>query len=229
MNVSGNNENMTLKSLEGLLELFLDKVVTVKEKELSVLDGVNRLDDLARFSSEGSVISDKMGNWFAEHNNWLNNKTLSSSEFGRISELLMNIRSEISETEDISLADEKVIQEIDRWGDLSGHRTQKRKIILKRGPEIKAEDSTAETIIEFGKYLENLTGLYKDLSGNSMHLMSVLDSSLKSAKLQKNKEALILSAYIIYYLKQNGYLTEPYVKRLKEAESLFKKRSQSNV
>ena len=48
--------------------------------------------------------------------------------------------------------------------------------------------------------------------------MSVLDEALKSAELQKNKEALILSAFIIYYLKTGGYMVDPYVMRLKQAE-----------
>jgi hypothetical protein len=52
--------------------------------------------------------------------------------------------------------------------------------------------------------------------------MSVLGDALNSAVLQKNRQALLLSALIIYYLKQNGYMVEPFVKRLKEAEHLQK-------
>ena len=64
--------------------------------------------------------------------------------------------------------------------------------------------------------------LHADLSVGKGHLLSVLDDALKKATLQDNEEALLLSAFMIYCLKQNGYKVEPYVKRLREAEGLQK-------
>jgi hypothetical protein len=56
------------------------------------------------------------------------------------------------------------------------------------------------------------------------HIMSALDDLLKSAYLQQNEQALLLSAFVIYYLRQKGYKVEPFVKRLKAAESLIRQK-----
>lgn len=79
-----------------------------------------------------------------------------------------------------------------------------------------------DSIALFRKQIDRLTGRFADSAENRMHLLSVLDDTLKSAELQKSKDALILSALIIYYLKQSGYLVLPYVERLREAEKLQK-------
>jgi len=78
------------------------------------------------------------------------------------------------------------------------------------------------SIALFDNALERLSRLFRDHAGNKQHIMSVLDDTLKSAELQMSKEALILSAWIIYYLRQDGYKVKPFVKRLKRAEYLQK-------
>ena len=95
-------------------------------------------------------------------------------------------------------------------------------MVLTRGPEVAPGDFDGDTIALFSHRWERLTLLLADLSGGKEHLLSVLDDALKKATLQNNEEALLLSAFMIYYLKQNGYKVEPYVKRLKEAEGLRK-------
>ncbi len=223
------SEYLQLKSLEGLIESFLQKVVNLKQDRLSVLDGVNRLDDIARLNDDGSEVTDEIGNWFAEHNNWLNENVLSGGELGRVGKMLSEIKSGFQVGDQCSPADKKIINEIERWTKFAGVTHKSRKFVLKRGPEEQIENGNSDTISKFGEYLDRVADIYKDLSGNSKHIMSVLDSSLKSALLQKNKEALILSAYIIYYLKQNGYLTGAYVKRLKKAEEIISKQEKSNA
>lgn len=223
------SEYLQLKSLEGLLESFLQNVVSLTQDRLSVLDGVNRLDDIARLTEDGSKVTDEIGNWFSEHNNWLNENVLSGGELGRVGRILSEIKSGLKVDDQFSPADEKIINEIERWTEIVGVTHKPRKFVLKRGPEEQAGSYQSDTINKFGEYLERLSDIYKDLSGNSKHIMSVLDSSLKSALLQKNKEALILSAFIIYYLKQNGYMTGPYVKRLKKAEEILSKEEKSIV
>jgi hypothetical protein len=64
--------------------------------------------------------------------------------------------------------------------------------------------------------------MFKGIAHGRKHVLSALDSALRSATVQRQKEALLLSGFIIYYLKQNGYKVEPYVKRLKEAERLIR-------
>ncbi len=227
----------TLKALEVVLESFLSRAVTLKEERLQVLEGINRLDDIARGVHLGDDATDEIGGWFAQHNRWVSDQTLRPADHGRISEILKEIKRELRVSTDSSPAINKIAREIDRWGELQkstsiapptgeatppeSTRSTGPKIVLKRKSET-ARPPEADSISLFDNTLESTTRLFKDFSGNKQHLMSVLDSALESAKAQRNKEALLLSALIIYYLRLNGYKTEPFVKRLKEAERLQK-------
>ncbi len=235
----------TLKSLEVVLESFLDRAVALKEQRLEVLGGINRLDDIARGVQRGEDFTDQMGGWFAEHSQWLNSETLRAGDRNRIGGILGEIKKELGVSEYSSPAIHKISSEIDRWtpsgasptpdnrlGVKAEHNQRsegagRRVIVLRRGAEA-AEESQVDSISLFGTTLEQITALFKDVAGNRKHLMSVLDDALESAKIQNNKEALLLSALIIYYLKQNGYKTEPFVKRLKTAERLHE-RTESNA
>ncbi len=211
----------TFKSLENLLESFLDRVVAVKEQRLSVLEGINRLDDIARESSRGIDMTDNVGDWFAEHNQWLTDSSLRSADVDRINSILGEFKKELRPNPESSPAEDKIHTEIDRWSQ-SVPKTGP-KLVLKRGPEVKVPipEPQTDTITLFDKKLERLVAVFKDSCGGKQHIMSVVDDLLTSAKVQTNKDALILSGFIIYYLKQNGYKVEPYVKRLKEAETLL--------
>jgi len=209
------SDKLALKSLEGLLEAFLDKVVQLKQDRLEVIDGINGLDDIARLSINQNEITDEMGNWFAKHNQWLTQDVLQPAEAGRIGKLLGDISRQLSGTTESSPADQKIESEINRWIEKTGEGSKK--IVLKRKPEIGSTDPS-DTIKVFGETMEMVRNLYLDFAGGKAHLLSALDDALKSALLQQNKEALLLSAFIIYYMKQNGYMVEPFVKRLKEAE-----------
>ena len=228
----------TLKALEVVLESFLSRAVALKEERLQVLEGINRLDDIARVVHRGDDVTDEIGGWFARHNRWVNDETLRPADHGRISEILKEIKRELRVSADSSPAVNKIAREIDRWGELQKGTSLKPpadrtappkeppaelpsggKMVLKRGAESSDSDQP-DSIALFGDSLDRMTRLFKDFSGNKQHLMSVLDEALKSAEIQSDKEALLLSALIIYYLRQNGYKTEPFVKRLKAAERL---------
>jgi len=99
--------------------------------------------------------------------------------------------------------------------------TPERKLVLKRGPE-GTSTSKSDTIKRFSESLQKALNLYSDSSANKKHLMSVLDDTLKSAELQQNSDAILLSAWIIYYLKLQGYKVEPFVKRLRKVERAHK-------
>ena len=213
------SEYFTLKSLEGLLEEFLAGVVRVKQNRLSVLDGINRLDDISRLSSDGHNVNEAIGKWFAEHNQWLDKSVLKDLEIGRIGNFLDNISFGISKDKISTPEKRKLASEIDRWSSLA--EKTPRKVILKRQGET-AKDPAADTITMYDNHLERALNLFKDKASDKKHILSVLDDSLKSAHIQKNKDALLLSGYIIYYLKLDGYLVDPYVKRLKEAEQMLR-------
>lgn len=212
----------TLKSLETLLESFLERVVKLKEKRLTVLDGINRLDNITQQSSQGLDITDNIGNWFATHQQWLTEKILKPADVRKINNILKELQKELNISSDSSPAKNKIISEISRWENKSNQITQK--LILKRQAESKSpsDNQKEDTISLFSNTLYRLNGLFEDVAENKKHILTALNDLLKSAQAQTNKDALILSAFIIYYLKQNGYKVEPYIKKLKEAETLFK-------
>lgn len=213
----------SLKSLESLLEGFLERVVEAKEKRLSVLEGINRLDDIARQSTDGMDVTDQVGDWFARHNRWLTDASLKTADIDHINDILGQFKRGLRPGGESSPAEDKIHKEIDRWNETG--KKQSQKLVLKRGPEVKAPlvMRGEDTIALFDKKLSRLTDVFKDYAGGKQHLLSVADDLLKAAKVQGNKDALILSAFIIYYLKQNGYKVEPYVKKLKEAETIQSK------
>jgi hypothetical protein len=228
----------TLKSLEVVLESFLERAVSLKAGRLNVLDGINRLDDIARSKDEAGTLqqtdlSDRIGEWFAQHSQWMEDATLRPADRNRIGQILGGIRQEFESSKQPTPATEKIRVEIGRWqsrmtvAPSQSRPTTGRKIVLRKGPESLDEagvhPSNQDSIGLFAESLKTMAGLFADFSRDRLHLMSILDDSLKTAYLKKNREALLLSASIIYYLKQNGYMVEPFVKRLKEAERLQKR------
>lgn len=209
------SRNETLKALEIVLESFLDRAVTIKEDRLKVLGGINRLDDIALGFSSGSDLTDEIGGWFAEHSQWLSEPALRTADQRRIGEILDSIKSALGTRPETTPAQEKITREIDRWEE--SHKGKK--LVLKRGAEETPVTET-NTITLFGNELQHILGLFSDLAANQKHIMSVLDDALKSALVQKSREALLLSGFVIYWLKQNRYMVEPYVQRLKQAERL---------
>jgi len=224
----------SLSALEGLLESFLNRAVDQNETRLSILSGLNRLDDIARRGQEVSGMTEELGDWLAEHVNWLDGKEIQTADAGRIKEILGNISEELQSPAHQTKETQKIQIEIGRWQSklLLEPKNEPvlapgQKIVLHRGPESTEETDTG-SISVFTKQLNSLMGLWEGVSHGRKHVLSALDDLLKSAYLQRNQEALLLSGFIIYYLRQNGYLVEPYVKRLKAAESLIKK-SQENA
>lgn len=211
----------TLKALDSLLEQFLDRAVMLKEDRLRVLDGINRLDDIAR-GSHSTDLTEEMGGWLAQHSNWLQSPALRPADQNRIRNLLASIKRELEMSPEVSPAQIKITREIERWatGEKPTEQAVRDKMVLTRGSET-VEHREEDTIDMYDKTLERIHAIYKDLSANKAHIMTILDDALISAKDQQSRDALLLSASIIYYLKLNRYKVEPYVKRLKEAEALL--------
>jgi hypothetical protein len=209
----------SLQTLERLLESFLERAVAAKGHRLEVLNGINRLDDMVRASKHGDDITDNLGDWLAEHTSWLKENGLRTADAGRINQMLTEIKGVLSTAATSTPASDKISSEIDRWRESTVSAMPK--LVLKRGPEKRGEEAE-NTIAVFEGVLKRIADIYADLSGGRPHLLSVLNDTLLSAEKQMNKEALLLSALMIYYLKQNGYKVEPFVKRLKEAEGVFR-------
>jgi hypothetical protein len=230
----------TLKSLEIVLESFLERAVSLKQDRLRILDGINRLDDLAKGIQSADTerqlsLTDRIGEWFAEHRKWSQDPKLRPAELNRINHILGEIKHSLEATGNATPATQKITSEIDRWGraatpakktPAASTETGHQKIVLRRGEEkaapAKRYQPKPDSIIQFYDVLRRVNNLYRDSVRNSEHLMTVLDDALKAAKVQRNPDALMLSAMIIYFLQHNGYLVKPFVKRLKEAEELQK-------
>jgi hypothetical protein len=230
----------TLKSLEIVLESFLERAVNLKQDRLRILDGINRLDDLAKSIQTADAerqlsLTDRIGEWFAEHRKWAADPKLRPAERNRINSILGEIKHSLEAKGHATPATHKITSEIDRWdrtaapaasAPATSPETGRQKIVLRRGQEkaapAKRYQPKPDSIIQFYDVLRRVNNLYRDSVRNSEHLMTVLDDSLKAAQVQRNPDALMLSAMIIYFLKQNDYLVAPFVKRLKEAEQLQK-------
>lgn len=214
-----------LKELEARLIGFLDEALTLKQERLGVLDGLNRLDDITREAISGHSMTDEIGNWFAEHNNWLDSDSLRPSDRDRLGRMLGQLQREIHASNDSSAATRKISTEIGRWSKPLQEDAEKpasRKIVLKRPPETANPDLQDTTIPLYRNTISGVFDLFEEIATDKQHIMSVLDEALDEAIKKGSKEALLLSAFTIYYLKHNGYKVEPYVKRLKEAESVAK-------
>ena len=214
----------TLKRLETMIEDFLDQATALKEERLTVLGGMNRLDDLARASTDGVDVSDHVAEWFADRRVWPDGGLLRESDRTRISDMLDRIGQEITKTTGDSPAGRKVNDIITQWlksGPVPGDA-----LTLRRGPE-EVVRQEVDSIKKFRLMLARLTEKFDDHASGKDHLLSALDRSLKQAVENHDREALLLSAYIIYYLRLGKYMVEPYVKRLKEAEKLFSGKEKS--
>ena len=211
------SRDQSLRKLEQVLESFLDRAVALKENRLQVLGGIDRLDDIARGLSGGDDLSEDVGNWFAEHNRWLTDDVLRPADRNRIGEILTHIQHDISPEDDSATAAmTKIRSEIDRWSGAVS-RGEAQPVTLKRGAET-AGSAAEDSIGRFRTVFSRMENLLADMTAGKAHILSVLDEALKKADVQRDKEALILSGLIIYYLKQQRYKVEPYVRRLKEAE-----------
>lgn len=217
------NQTGSIKPLETLLESFLDRIVKLKEHRLSVLEGLNSLDDILNQTTDGLDITDELGDWFGEHSQWLTEKNLKPADVDRIGSMLSDIKNKIKTRNRMSPADDKISSEIDRWDDKMQKTAPKLTLVRKAENQFVQPEPEIDTISLFISKLSKLTSLFMDYVGDKQHIMTILDDLLKSAQIQKNKDALILSGFIIYYLKQNGYKVGPYVKKLKEAETLIGK------
>jgi len=212
----------TLKSLEVVLESFLDRLIRKKGKRLIALDGINRLDDLARDLHPTSDPTEELGQWFARHNRLVSDKVLRAGDHRRISSILDTIRRERGLDESGSPAARKIVDEIDRWSTQAPAGSiplPASRLVLKRGSEAAAtEEAQLDGIAQFDRVLQQLPGLFKDFAGNRQHIMSVLDEALKTAENSNQTAPVMLAATIIYWLRVKKYKVGPFVRRLRKCE-----------
>ena len=198
-----------LKRLELVLEQFLAGFVDLETEQMDMLKGVETLDEITKDSLKGRSINNRLGSWFARHNDLLSSNRLKESESTAIGNLLSEIKSGLdnSDPESRKLSDE--IEQLRKKGIVP-----KRKLILK----LKSDKLEPNMMTDFLDYLHREASYLDMEHKDSGHLLTILDDVLKSAEAKEDHIYIHLAASIIYFLKMKGYKTGPFVKRLKEIE-----------
>jgi hypothetical protein len=220
------NRRDALESLEQLLESFLGRAVALKEKDSVSGGGQNRLGTAISTSRLAESPVNRLPKQETGLDQWLTETSMKSPDIDRISDILGGLQRQLGVTPPDSSAPPSTAAEEGQADVADMTKPAPRRIVLKGRAEIAVPGKgDGDTVVLFDNVLARMAALFKDFAGGKKHVLSVLDDTLNSATLQKNKETLLLSAIIIYYLRVEGYKVEPYVRRLKKAELLTKEGS----
>jgi len=200
----------TLLKLETILEDFLDRAADAGLESVSAGKSIEALGAIASESLRGRFVSNRLGDWLAKNKTRLNGNRFDSRGLTAIGNFLQDIRTGLDEDDPET---EKLREEIDYWKQ-RGAKPRKT-LVLHRGPEINDDDVT-EKFLKIARTQFELLEYYKD---KKMHLLTMLDDSLKAAEAKTDPAYLHLAGSLIYFLKINGYKVDPYVKKLKTLEN----------
>ena len=147
-----------VQSLEELVESFLERVVAAKEHRLRVLEGIDRLDDIAGASGHESDLIDRVGEWFADHRAWLDGDGLRPGDLRYVGGLLDDIGRRLQVSSDESPAAAKIRSELGLWQ--RSLKEAAHRLVLKRGPESTALPTARRAPATFEQVLERLPVLF---------------------------------------------------------------------
>jgi hypothetical protein len=201
----------TLKSLESTIENFLTGVVEAEKDKISAFFCVDSLDNIAQDCLKGRYVNNRLGNWFAKGRDLLESNRFSLDEMTAIGNLLDDIKKGLDESDATT---EKLEKEIENWR--TKGVTPSRKLVLKLHKKPEKED----LLNSFNSMLSKELALLGSGEYDNKHLLTILDDFLKSAEFKEDRMFLHLAASMIYYLKMKGYKITPFVKRLKEIETV---------
>ncbi len=199
----------TLLKLETILEDFLDRAADAGLERVSAGKSIEALGTIANESLRGRFVSNRLGDWLAKNKVRLNENRFDANGLVTIGTYLQDIRTGLDEDDPET---EKLQEEIDHWKEMGAK--PRKKLVLHRGPEID-EANITEKFLKIAKTQFELLEYYKD---KKMHLLSMLDDTLKAAEAKTDPAYLHLAGSLIYFLKINGYKVDPYVKKLKTLE-----------
>jgi len=199
----------TLRKLESILENFLTRVVETEQGRMTTLKSVDLLDEIARDSLKGRIVSNRLGDWFANNRNMVETKKFDLSSLESIGNMLSEIRPGLDPGDPVS---RKLSDQIDSWREKGV--IPRRKLILKMKPKVSDDNLLAR----FTDYLGREAKLLESGEYEGRHLLQILDDILKSAAAKEDRMFLHLAGAMIYYLKMYGYKVSPFARRLKEIE-----------
>ncbi len=199
----------SLLRLESLLEDFLDRAADVELARADSGKSLESLGEIARESLRGRYIGNRLGDWFARNRTNLDSKRYDPANMTTIGNYLQDIKTGLDTADPES---GKLLEEIDRWK--KSGAVPLKKITLRRGPETD-QSSITEEFLRVAEMESQALEYYKD---RKMHLLTMLDDTLKAAEAKTDPAWLHLAGSMIFFLKMHGYKVDPYVKKLKVLE-----------
>lgn len=191
--------------LESALEGLVDGVLAEKKNQIDFMIGINLLDDLLSDLNRGKEISGKLAVFISCNRHWIESDSLSGDQKERLSSILMPLCHGLQTHDDPDNV--KLRKELGEWLRFLGHKSFK--LILKSSKE------QASLSSRFSSLLKRESEELDSLISRHDHLMTCLDDLLESAECKEDKLYQHLSASLIYFLKQEGYKVDPYIKRLR--------------
>ena len=197
-----------LDRMEGSLTRLVEGMLAEKNESIDFLAELDRLDDIAIDLRNGAEIGQRLTRFFAENQGWMNDKSLASSQKSRAGILFKEIGEILS-----SRPDEEAIKlgrEAEEWSRMLGVKPLRL--------TLKAPQEQASLSDRFHALLRRESEELNMLLAEREHLMTCLDDLLSSAELKQDRMHHHLAASLIYFLKQEGYKVEPYVRRLRRIQ-----------
>ncbi len=195
----------TINRLEARLTHLMEGALVKKESQIDFLIGLNRLDDIIIDLREGHPAADNLTRFLSRHRAWLEDGSLDSSQRKRLGVFLNSLNQELLNRHDTDHF--KLAEEIREWSQKLG--TGSLKLTFKSSGE---QASLAD---RFYSLLRRESEEMNMLLTERGHLLTCLDDILNSAESKNDKMYQHLAASLIYFLKLEGYKTDPYIKRLR--------------
>jgi hypothetical protein len=183
----------------------MEGALAKKESQIDFLIGLNRLDDILIDLREGHPAADNLTRFLSRHRAWLEDGSLDSSQRKRLGVFLNSLNQELLNRHDTDHF--KLAEEIREWSQKLG--TGSLKLTFKSSGE---QASLAD---RFYSLLRRESEEMNMLLTERGHLLTCLDDILNSAESKNDKMYQHLAASLIYFLKLEGYKTDPYIKRLR--------------
>lgn len=203
-----------LDQLEGSLTRLVDGMLVDKNQSVAFLAALDRLDDIAADLRAGIDADLRLTRFFAENGPWLADTSLTSAQKNRAGALLKEIGETLSTRPEPEAV--KLSREAEEWSRTLGVRPTRL--------TLKAPQEQASLSDRFHALLRREAEELNMLLAEREHLMTCLDDILSSAELKQDRMHHHLAASLIYFLKQEGYKVEPYVRRLRRIQDQMENR-----
>ncbi len=194
-----------IERLKSRLEQLIESTLAQKQKQITFLGALNRIDDLVINFERGESITAEVTAFLNMYRDTLKKETLSEAQQKRLGDFLSELMQRVRQHEDGD--SQKLADELRKWlRDLGGGGFR---ITIKRP----AEQVTLAQ--QFQSLMRREAVEFDALLAQREHLLSCLDDALKSAETKTDTMYRHLAASMIFFLQMEGYKVEPYLERLR--------------